>query len=226
MVELAEQDTAVETIEATVNYILDNGTKIFTLTGEPGTTDADRRHKTRAASTGSARRLAGADREGYRFIRHDTKVVDFSRGSQLPGLLPGDGSAGEDRAGRRAWSCSITPCARPTTSSEARKICEVVRRAQRLHRMVGPTACATCRRRRPTSFSVAASRSCRCGDRSVISRNVPARPAMQSLSTRMVVAWERRYPTASVRPRHLLQSQTPLVLVSRMRRDEALVFRS
>src|SRR6266850_2373758 len=39
MVELAEQDTAVETIEATVNYIVDDGTKIFTQTAEPGASD-------------------------------------------------------------------------------------------------------------------------------------------------------------------------------------------
>jgi hypothetical protein len=82
MVELVEQETALETIEATVNYVLDNGTKIFTLTGEPGETDV------RMGGTQDPRRVVfrngriGADglvldRDGYRFVRHDTKVVDF-----------------------------------------------------------------------------------------------------------------------------------------------------
>src|SRR5450631_1949307 len=82
MVELVEQDTVLETIEATVNYVLDNGTKIFTLTGEPGATDV------RMGGTQDPRRVVfrngriGADglvldRDGYRFVRHDTKVVDF-----------------------------------------------------------------------------------------------------------------------------------------------------
>src|ERR671935_3337456 len=39
MVEVLERDTVGETIEATVNYILDNGEKIFTQTAVPGETD-------------------------------------------------------------------------------------------------------------------------------------------------------------------------------------------
>ena len=41
MVEVIERDPATETkaIEATVNYIVDNGEKIFTQTASPGATD-------------------------------------------------------------------------------------------------------------------------------------------------------------------------------------------
>src|SRR5215813_8570308 len=39
MVEVIERETANEAIEATVNYILDNGQKIFTQTAAPGSTD-------------------------------------------------------------------------------------------------------------------------------------------------------------------------------------------
>src|ERR1700674_4848528 len=42
MVEVIERETVVEankSIEATVNYILDNGEKIFTQTAGPGSTD-------------------------------------------------------------------------------------------------------------------------------------------------------------------------------------------
>src|SRR5882757_10019733 len=82
MVEVLERDTVGETIEATVNYIVNNGEKLFTQTAGPGSTDV---------RTGGAvdprrvaihnARLAGdrfaLDRDGFRFLRHDTKVVDF-----------------------------------------------------------------------------------------------------------------------------------------------------
>src|SRR5258708_35170711 len=39
MVAVLEQETAPATIEATVNYIFDNGEKIFTQTAAPGASD-------------------------------------------------------------------------------------------------------------------------------------------------------------------------------------------
>src|SRR5262249_35930213 len=77
MVEVIERETVNEAIEATVNYILDNGEKIFTQTAAPGSTDV------RSGGTvdphrvtiRNARLQAGPfalDREGFRFVRHDT----------------------------------------------------------------------------------------------------------------------------------------------------------
>ena len=82
MVQVLAQETAPETIEATVNYIENNGEKLFTYTGGPGSLDV---------RTGGAvdprqvvirnARLAvdkfALEREGFRFVRHDTKVADF-----------------------------------------------------------------------------------------------------------------------------------------------------
>ena len=79
---ILEQETAPEAIEATVNYIENNGEKLFTYTGGPGSLDV---------RTGGAvdprqvvirnARLAvdkfALEREGFRFVRHDTKVADF-----------------------------------------------------------------------------------------------------------------------------------------------------
>jgi hypothetical protein len=70
------------TIDATLNYILDDGTKVFTETAAPGATDV------RTGGKPDARRVTirnGRDhtseftleREGFHFIRHDTRVVDF-----------------------------------------------------------------------------------------------------------------------------------------------------
>jgi hypothetical protein len=82
MVAVLEQETAPETIEATVNYITNNGEKLFTYTGGPGSLDV------RTGGTPDPRQVvmrnarlfadgSSLDREGFHFIRHDTKVADF-----------------------------------------------------------------------------------------------------------------------------------------------------
>ena len=80
MVALAETDTAPDTIEATLNYINNNGEKIFTETAAPGGTD------TRSGGTPDPRRVAirngrgrdfSLDRDGFRFVHHDTRMRDF-----------------------------------------------------------------------------------------------------------------------------------------------------
>jgi hypothetical protein len=82
MVAILEQETAPETIDATVNYIVDNGEKIFTQTAAPGSTDvrSGGTQDPRRVTIRNARVLAGdtsLDREGFRFTRHDTKVGNF-----------------------------------------------------------------------------------------------------------------------------------------------------
>jgi hypothetical protein len=73
---------APETIEATVNYVVNDGTEIFTYTGGPGSTDV-RSGGTldpHAMTVHNARPLLGRtslDVEGFRFVRHDTKVENF-----------------------------------------------------------------------------------------------------------------------------------------------------
>lgn len=82
MVATAVQDAGPATIEATVNYLLDTGVMPSVYTGGPGSTVV------RTASTSDPRRVVvhngrlaadrfTLDREGFRFIRHDTKVADF-----------------------------------------------------------------------------------------------------------------------------------------------------
>jgi len=82
MVEVIERETVNEAIEATVNYVLDNGEKIFTQTAAPGATDV------RSGGALDPRRVTirnarlqtepfVLDRNGFRFVSHDTKVTDF-----------------------------------------------------------------------------------------------------------------------------------------------------
>jgi hypothetical protein len=73
----------IEAIEATLNYVVDNGEKVFTQAGEPGTPDLRSGSATldpRKVVIHNGRPHAGEfvlDREGFRFVRHDTKVSDF-----------------------------------------------------------------------------------------------------------------------------------------------------
>jgi len=78
----AELDTAPDTIEATLNYIVNDGTKLFTETGTPGSLDVRTggRPDARLMTLHNGRLDAGKrllDRNGFRFVRHDTKVREF-----------------------------------------------------------------------------------------------------------------------------------------------------
>ena len=80
MSQLGELDTAPDTIEATLNYVRNNGEKIFTETAAPGGVDV------RSGGTPDPHRMTirngrnkdfTLDRDGFRFVHHDTKVRDF-----------------------------------------------------------------------------------------------------------------------------------------------------
>ncbi len=82
MAQTAELEVAPDTIEATLNYIVDDGSMLFTIVATPGGGD------TRSGGTPDPRRVVihngrphtnefALDRSGFRFVRHDTKVADF-----------------------------------------------------------------------------------------------------------------------------------------------------
>ena len=81
MVQLAEPE-APATIDASINYYLDNGGKPYTYTGGPGSTDL------RSSTTADPHRVAmhngrpfvdrfALERDGFHFVPHDTKVQSF-----------------------------------------------------------------------------------------------------------------------------------------------------
>jgi hypothetical protein len=82
MVQVAEQDTAPDTIEATLNYLLDTGEMPYTYTGGPGSTevksggDPDPHRVVIRNGRPEAGRFT-LDGNGFRFLRHDTAVADF-----------------------------------------------------------------------------------------------------------------------------------------------------
>jgi hypothetical protein len=82
MAQTAELDVAPDTIEATLNYIVDDGKPVFTIVATPGKSD------TRSDATPDPRRVAihngrlqaqdfVLDHNGFRFVRHDTAVDNF-----------------------------------------------------------------------------------------------------------------------------------------------------
>lgn len=82
MAQLAELETAPDAIAATVNYLLDTGETPFTYTGGPGSTEVrsqgtlDPRVVTMHNGRPEADRFTLA-RDGFRFVGHATKVMDF-----------------------------------------------------------------------------------------------------------------------------------------------------
>jgi hypothetical protein len=83
MVQIAEQVTAPKTIEATLSYFVDTEAMPVTLVGAPGGSD-----QRVGGGTSEPRRVVirngrldadrfALERNGFRFVQHDTKVVDF-----------------------------------------------------------------------------------------------------------------------------------------------------
>jgi hypothetical protein len=73
-------DAEPKAIEATLNYIVSDGTKIFTETGAPGANDRRSPGKPdprRVTLHNGRHRDFTLERAGFHFIRHDTKVADF-----------------------------------------------------------------------------------------------------------------------------------------------------
>ena len=236
MVEVIERETVGETIEATVNYVLDNGEKLFTQTATPGATD------TRTGGTldphrvtiHNARRTTepfALDRHGFRFVRHDTKVADFFDDDEIRRVYYPEMEAlvKAESGASRVVVFDHTLRTADDDQREARKIREVVRRAhndytewsgpQRVRDLVPQEADALLQRRfaivqvwRPIRHPVESFPLGICDARSI--------------SFDDFLISERRYPNrigqtyaVTYNPKHRWY------WLPRMRREEALVFK-
>ena len=193
-----EQDTAPapapDAIEATLSYIVDDGTKVFTETGGPGATDR------RYGGTPDPRqvrirngRMAGdfvLEREGFRFIRHDTRVADFFNEDEVKRVYYPEMEAlvKAEIGAQRVLVFDHTLRTADDADRMTRKIREVV---QRVHTTTpngrARSACAISCRRRLTGCYAAASPSSRCGGRSAIrSRPIRSRSATPAAFRRRI----------------------------------------
>jgi hypothetical protein len=82
MADILEQQTAPVAIEATLNYVVNNGEKIFTYTGEPGSNDRQTSgtrdpHNVMIRNGRPFANRFTLERDGFHFVRHDTQVTDL-----------------------------------------------------------------------------------------------------------------------------------------------------
>ena len=86
--QIVEFGLATDHIEATLNYIVDDGSKVFTITAGPGGQDV------RSGGTPDPRRVIIhngrphaetfiLEGDGFHFVQHDTKVADFYDEEQI-----------------------------------------------------------------------------------------------------------------------------------------------
>jgi hypothetical protein len=233
---LEPQAAAPDAIEATLNYIVDDGTKVFTETAAPGATDVRTGGKPdpRRVTIRNGRRFARdftLERNGFHFVRRDTKVGDFFDETEVRGTYYAEMEAlvKAESGASRVVVFDHTLRTADDAERETRKIREVVTRVhndytewsgpQRVRDLLPQEADELLRRRfaiiqvwrpirRPVeTFPLAI---CDAG----------------SLSAKNLVVSERRYPNRI--------GQTYAITYDpghawywfpRMRRDEALVFK-
>ena len=241
MVGIAEPETAVQSIEATLNYFLDTGEQPFTATGGPGSLDV------RTGGGLDPRRVVirngrrepqdfepqdfTLDRNGFRFVRHDTKVADFFDEAEIRATYYPEMEAlvKAQSGASRVVVFDHTLRTADDEARQARQIREVVRRVhndytewsgpQRLRDVLPQEADALSRRRfaivqvwRPIRFPVETFPLAICD--------------AKSLAPADLVVSERRYPdrigqtyAITYNPAHRWY------WFPRMRREEALVFK-
>jgi hypothetical protein len=236
MAELAEIDTAPAAIEASVNYLVDNGDQPFTYTGGPGSTDirTGGTPDPHVVTIHNGRLVRGGfalERNGFRFIGHDTKMRDFFDEDEIARVYyPETESLIKRETGAsRVVVFDHTLRTADDEMREAKKIREVVRRVhndytewsgpQRVRDLMGAEAESLLEKRfaivqcwRPIRHPVETFPLALCDARSIVPGDF--------------IVSERRYPnrvgqTYAVRynPNHQWY-WFPL-----MRRDEALVFK-
>src|SRR4029077_10202491 len=135
IVGIAEPETAVESIEATLNYFLDTGEKPFTATGGAGSLDVRTGggQDPRRVEIRNGRREAAdftLDRNGFRFVPHATKVTNFFDEAELRATYYPEMEAlvKAQSGASRVVVFDHTLRTADDEAREARKIREVVRR--------------------------------------------------------------------------------------------------
>jgi hypothetical protein len=133
---IAEVETVPDVIEATVNYVDNNGERLFTYTGAPGSNDkrSGGQYDPRTVKMHNGRLETDRfklDRDGFRFVPHPTKMRDFydedeTRSVYYPEMVE---LIKAESGARRVVVFDHTLRTADDEMREAKKIREVVRRA-------------------------------------------------------------------------------------------------
>jgi hypothetical protein len=228
-------DAEPEAIEATLNYIVADGTKIFTETGAPGANDrrsGGRPDPRRVTLHNGRHRDFTLERDGFHFVRHDTKVADFFDEAEVRRIYYPEMEAlvKAESGATRVVVFDHTLRTADDAAREARKIREVVPRVhndytqwsgpQRVRDLLPDEADDLLRRRfaivqvwRPIRYPVETFPLAICDAR--------------SLSPENLVISERRYPDRVGQTYAITYSPDHAwYWFPRMRREEALVFKT
>ncbi len=181
MAEAAELDTAQDTIEpstieATLNYIVADGSKVFTVVATPGARDG------RYGGTPDPHQIAlhngrphakdfALERDGFRFVRHDTKMKDFYDEDEIKRVYYPEMEAliKAESGARRVVVFDHTLRTADDELRESKKIREVVRRVHNDYtEWSGPQRVRDIYRTKRRNCSSGALPSSRCGARSAI----------------------------------------------------------
>jgi hypothetical protein len=140
---LAEVETVPDVVEATVNYVQNNGEKLFTYTGAPGGNDRRQggSYDPRTVKMHNGRLETDRfvlDRDGFRFVPHPTKMRDFYDEDEIRSVYYAEmiELIKAESGAKRVVVFDHTLRTADDEMREAKKIREVVR----LHRMVRPAA--------------------------------------------------------------------------------------
>lgn len=135
MATITEQDIAPDTIEASVNYLLDTGDTPYTFTGGPGSTEVRSNgtpdpHKVVMHDGRPFADRFTLDRDGFRFVRHNTQMVDFFDEAEIRRTYYPEMEAliKAETGASRVVVFDYTLRTADDEMREARKIREVVRR--------------------------------------------------------------------------------------------------
>jgi hypothetical protein len=236
MMQVIEQDTMPDAVEATLNYIVETGEQIFTQTTTLGSLDVrsggqqDPRHVTIRNGRPYADRFA-LEQDGFRFVRHKTKVADFFNEKEVREIYYPEVQAlvKAESGASRVVVFDHTLRTADDDQREARKIREVVPRVhndytewsgpQRVHDLLPNEADELLHRRfaivqvwRPIRHPVETFPLAICDARSV--------------SPDDLVISERRYPNRVGQTYAIKYNRNHRwYWFPRMRRDEALVFK-
>jgi hypothetical protein len=236
MNQVLESEIAADTVEATLNYIVDDGTKVFTETAAPGGSDVRTggRPDPRHVVINNGRRYARdftLERNGFHFVRHDTAVSNFLNEAEVRQVYYAEMEAlvKAESGASRVVVFDHTLRTADDAVREARKIREVVLRVhndytewsgpQRVRDLLPEEADELLRRRfaiiqvwRPIRHPVETFPLAICDAR--------------SLSPENLVVSERRYPHRTGQTYAITYNpEQAWYWFPRMRRDEALVFK-
>jgi hypothetical protein len=236
MAQTLEQDADPRTIEVTVNYLLETGVAPYTYSGGPGSTEVrtggepDPRRVTLHNGRPSIDQFR-LDRNGFHFISHPTKMVDFFDQDEIRRVYYPEMEAlvKAESGASRVVVFDHTLRTADDEMREAHKIREVVRRVhndytewsgpQRVRDLLPQEADDLLRRRfaivqvwRPIRHPVETFPLAICD--------------AESLSSKDLVVAERRYPNRVGQTYSITYNPAHhWYWFPRMRRDEALVFK-